>query len=316
MRLVPALALVPTLLLAACLGHRLPPTAPGSPEAISLLGAPLYAPELPLEQRQRMEADLAEAYSAYARDPDDADALIWLGRRVAYLGRYRDAVDIFSEGVRRHPDDPRIYRHRGHRYITLRQFRKARADLERAARLMAGHPDEVEPDGMPNRLNRPLTTLHFNVWYHLGLAYYLDGDFSRAAAAFGNALRVSANDDTVAAATDWLYMSLRRLGRHDEAQALLERITPQMDIIENEAYHRRLLMYKGVLPADSLLRENGDAVTVATQGYGVGNWHLYSGRPDRAEEIFWRVTSAENWAPFGYIAAEAELRRLLRRRRN
>ena len=316
MRLVPALALVPAVLLAACLGGRLPPTAPGSPETISLLGAPLYAPELPLEQRQRLERDLAEAYAVYERDPDDADAIIWLGRRVAYLGRYRDAIAIFSEGIRKHPDDPRLYRHRGHRFITLREFGRARRDLERAARLLADRPDEIEPDGIPNRLNQPLSTLHFNVWYHLGLAYYLEGDFHRAAYAFRNALRVSGNDDLRVAATDWLYMTLRRIGRDAEAEALLVPITAEMEMVENDGYHRRLLLYKGLLPPDSLLRENGDAVTVATQGYGVGNWHLYNGRPQQAEEIFWRVTSAENWAPFGYIAAEAELRRMLRRRRN
>jgi hypothetical protein len=112
-------------------------------------------------------------------------------------------------------------------------------------------------------------------------------------------------------------MTLRRMGREQEAAAVLEAIRPGMEIFENESYYRRLLMYKGLLSPDSLLVQNGqDATTLATQGYGVGNWHLYNGRVDQAEEIFWRVTSAEDWAPFGYIAAEADLRRMLRRRRN
>jgi hypothetical protein len=128
---------------------------------------------------------------------------------------------------------------------------------------------------------------------------------------------VSQNDDSRVAATDWTYMTLRRMGREQEAAAVLEPIHPGMEIIENAAYYRRLLMYKGLLSPDSLLAQNGqDATSLATQGYGVGNWHLYNGRVDQAEEIFWRVTSAEDWAPFGYIAAEADLRRMLRRRRN
>jgi len=315
-RLATAFALVMAGLLAACVGvRRAPPTGAGQPEAISLLGAALYAPELPLERRQALEADLTRAYADYERDPDDADAIIWLGRRVAYLGRYRDAIDIFTEGVRKHPDDPRMYRHRGHRYITVRRFDEAVADLERAANLMAGRPDEVEPDGQPNARNIPLTTLHGNIWYHLGLAHYLRGDFNRAAYDFRNALIVARNDDSRVAASDWLYMSLRRAGRADEAEAVLVPIRPEMEIIENQAYHRRLLMYKGLISPDSLLAPDGqDALTVATQGYGVGNWHLYNGRAEQAEEIFWSVTSAENWAPFGYIAAEADLRRILRRR--
>lgn len=315
-RLATAIALVSAALLAACAGvRRTPPTAAGEPEARSLLGAPLFAVERLPEERQRLEADLTAAYSVYQRDPENADAIIWLGRRVAYLGRYRDAIDIFTEGVRKHPDDPRMYRHRGHRYITVRRFDEAVQDLQRAAHLMSRLPDAVEPDGQPNARNIPLGTLHGNVWYHLGLAYYLRGEWTRAAYAFRNALAVARNDDSRVSASDWLYMSLRRAGRTDEAAAVLEPIREGMEIIENDAYYRRLLMYKGIIPPDSLLNPNGqDAITVATQGYGVGNWYLYNGQPERAEEIFWRVTSAENWAPFGYIAAEADLRRILRRR--
>jgi tetratricopeptide (TPR) repeat protein len=312
MRLATALALVPAVLLASCLGvRRGPPSPAGYPEATSLLGAPLYAPELPLETRQRLEDNLTRAYADYERDPENADAIIWLGRRVAYLGRYRDAIDIFSEGVRKHPNDPRMYRHRGHRFITVREFDLAVRDLEAAARLLRARPDEVEPDGVPNARNLPRSTLHGNVWYHLGLAYYLRGDFNRALYGFRNALAVATNDDSRVAAGDWLYMTLRRLGRTADAAAVLEPIRQDMEIIENQAYHRRLLLYKGLLPADSLLSANGQD---ATLGYGVGNWHLYNGRREQAEEIFWQITSAENWTAFGYIAAEAELRRMLRRR--
>lgn len=311
-----ALTLLPALLLAACSGvRRPPPTAAGPPEAVSLLGAPLYAPELPLETRQRLEAQLAEAYEVYERDPDNADAILWLGRRVAYLGRYRDAIAIFGEGVRKHPRDPRFYRHRGHRYITTRDFGRAVADLEHAARLMRPRAEDVEPDGIPNARNEPRTTLQFNVWYHLGLAHYLRGEFGRAHYGFRNALTVSRNDDERVAATDWLYMTLRRLQRGEEAAQVLAAIRPEMDVVENQAYHRRLMMYQGRIPPDSLLANGPDAVTLATQGYGVGNWYLYNGRAEQAEEVFWRVTSAENWAPFGYIAAEAELHRILQKRR-
>lgn len=314
MRLATAFALVMAGLLAACAG-RASPTSAGAPEAVSLLGAPLYALVQTPETRQPLEANLAAAYEVYQRDPDNADAIIWLGRRVAYLGRYRDAIDIFTEGVRKHPEDPRMYRHRGHRYITTRRFDLAVEDLQRAAHLMAGTPDQVEPDGIPNDRNIPLSTLHFNVWYHLGLAHYLRGDFNRAAFGFRNALTVSRNDDSRVSASDWLYMSLRRAGRDAEAAAVLEPIREEMDIVENRAYHRRLLLYKGLLTPEALLETEGlDPVTVATQWYGVGSWYLVNGRSEQAEEIFWRVTSAENWTPFAYIAAEADLRRILRRR--
>ncbi len=284
------------------------PVADGA-EATSLLGEPLHAPEFDPETRARLERELAEAQAAYDADPDDVDAIIWLGRRTAYLGRYRDAIAIFSDGIERHPDDARLYRHRGHRWITVREFDRAIEDLERAAGLTRGRPDEVEPDGAPNRFNIPRSTLQSNIWYHLGLAHYLKGDFEKALEAYRECMTVSTNDDMIVATADWLYMTLRRLGRDAEAAEVLESIYPEMEILENEAYHRRLLMYKGLRSPDGLLADDGDALQVVTQGYGVGNWHLYNGDTARAEAVFRRVLSHDQWAAFGHIAAEVELGR-------
>ncbi|HEU5208286.1 MAG TPA: tetratricopeptide repeat protein [Longimicrobiales bacterium] len=278
------------------------------PEARSLTGSALYAPELAPATRARLEADLARAQAEYDAAPDDADAIIWLGRRLAYLGRYRDAIEVFSRGVDLHPDDARMYRHRGHRYITVRRLDDAIRDLERAAGLTRGRPDEVEPDGAPNRYNIPTSTLQSNIWYHLALAHYLKHDFERALPAWRQAVAVSTNEDMLVASADWLYMTLRRLGRDAEAAAVLERITPDMRILENDAYHQRLLMYKGLVRPDALLSvDTDDAVQLATYGYGVANWHLYNGDEERARQILERILAGPNWAAFGYIAAEAEL---------
>ena len=317
MKLVSLSPITAALLLAACVPSVRRDSSPelGRPEAVSLFGNRLYTPELPLEPRARLEADLAAARQAYEARPGDADALIWYGRRTAYLGRYRDAVAIFTEGIERHPRDARMYRHRGHRFITLRRFGNAVTDLNRAALLTARQPDQPEPDGQPNSQYVPLTTLQGNIWYHLGIAHYMRGEWGRAAASFRQALARAKNDDTRVAATDWLYMALRRGGRAAEAARVLEPIRRDMDIIENTAYHRRLLLYRGDIPVDSVLTGEGDAVQIATQGYGVGNWHLYNGRRREGEDILWRVVQAENWAPFGYIAAEADLHRIERRGR-
>lgn len=280
------------------------------PEAVSLLGTPLHPREMPAEARERLEQNLAEARANYEADPDDADNLIWLGRRLAYLERYREAIEVFGEGIEKHPEDARLYRHRGHRYLTVRDFPAAVADLEKAASLVEGTPDEVEPDGAPNRFNIPTSTLQSNIWYHLGLAYYLQADWENALRAYREAMEVSKNDDMLVATSDWLYMTLRRMGREEEARAVLEPIHAEMEILENESYLRRLLMYKGELSPESLLAPEGaDALTLATQGYGVGNWYLYNGEPERAREIFQRVIDGNYWAAFGYVAAEAELAR-------
>lgn len=279
-------------------------------EATSLAGEPLLRPELDAETRARLEANLAAAQADLGQNPGSADAQIWVARRLGYLGRYRDAVDVLTEGIAEHPDDARMYRHRGHRYLTLRQFDKAEDDLERAAELQRGVPDEVEPDGAPNAAGIPTSTLQGNIWYHLGLARYLQGDFDEALEAYREAMKTATNDDMRVATADWLYMTLRRLGRGAEAAQVLDPITADMNILENDAYHRRLLMYKGELPPDSLLSDSGDALQMATQGYGVGNWYLYNDEPERARQIFQQVIAYGNWPSFGHIAAEADLQRM------
>ena len=193
----------------------------------------------------------------------------------------------------------------------MRRFDKAIADLTRAAELIRGKPDRIEQDGMPNDKGIPLTTTGFNVWYHLGLARYLVGDFEGAFTGFLEAQKFGRGyDDNLAATTDWMYMALRRLGRNREAAALLERIHPDMNIIENHAYHRRVLMYEGEIRPDELLDvETASDLDLATLGYGQGNWHLYNGDRDKAFTVFRKVTAGPYWSAFGFIASEAELAR-------
>jgi tetratricopeptide (TPR) repeat protein len=278
-------------------------------QAVSLLGEPLRPPDLADDARMGHEEKLREAEGRYQESPDDADAIIWLGRRQAYLGRYRDAIATFTEGIEKHPDDPRMYRHRGHRHITVRELDRAIADLGQAAQLIRGTEDEIEPDGLPNDRNIPTGTLHSNIWYHLGLARYLKNDLDAALQAYRACERVSTNPDMLVATTYWLYLTLQRMGRTEEAATALEPITAGMDIIENDVYHRLLLLYRGELEPEALTSEEGAALDGATLGYGVVRWHEMRGENDQASELASRVLEGPQWATFGYIATEADAAR-------
>jgi len=267
------------------------------------------APQLSAEARRDLETKLNEARELYEKDPKSVDRIIWLGRRTAYLGRYKDAIKIYTDGIKQFPADARLYRHRGHRFITLRCFDDAIADLQKASKLIKGRPDEIEPDGLPNARNIPTSTLQSNIWYHLGLAYYLKGDFRRALAAYREAEKVSKNPDMLVATTHWLYMTLRRLGREDEAKEALAKVKDDLDIIENTDYYKLIRVYKGQLKAADVLAEismNTNTLSNATIGYGLGNWFLYNGNRREAEKIFRQVTSGDQWSSFGFIAAESE----------
>jgi tetratricopeptide (TPR) repeat protein len=266
-------------------------------------------PVLNPEAKTKLEGQLAEARQVYYKDTSNADALIWYGRRTAYLGNYMEAIEIFSQGVERFPGDARFLRHRGHRLITLRCNQKAIIDLTFAAELMQKKSDEIEPDGMPNVQNIPTSTLKGNIWYHLGLALYLEKDYYRAGVVYKSCLKFSTNPDMYMATAYWLYITLRRDGKDLEAKALLETVEVGLPLIENEEYYEMLLLYKGVLREDQLmdkLKSSGGSRENATLGYAMGMYFQLKNQPEKSKALYKEVLSGNQWSSFGFIAAEKE----------
>ncbi|PHN02255.1 tetratricopeptide repeat protein [Flavilitoribacter nigricans] len=293
------------LFLIACTPSPAPSEEP-TPEATALTGAPLYSPPPP----DKLLEDMEQAEAKYQEDPETIDNIVWFGRRTAYPGFYRDAIDIYTRSIEQYPDAPVLYRHRGHRYITVREFDKAIADLERAATLIEGTEDEIEPDGMPNARNIPLTTLHSNIWYHLGLAYYLQQDWENALTAFTKCRDLGLNDDNLVSSTHWIYMILRRMGDEAAAEAALDPIHADMNIIENGSYWKLCRFYQGELSEEELIDPNDSFSANDAVRYGVANWHYYNGHTEIAREQLTEIVEADGWNSFGHIAAEADLVRL------
>lgn len=204
------------------------------------------------EPSEKMLKLYQEAKKNYEANPHDVDNIIWYGRRTAYLGKYEDAINIYTEGISQFPDEPRFYRHRGHRYISQRKYDRAITDFKKAGQLIAGTKNEIEPDGLPNAMNIPVSTLHGNIWYHLGLAYYLKHDYENSYIAYEKCLVASEMPDNVVSATHWLYMIQRRLGNDELATQILEPIASGTEIIENTDYYNLCRFYKGLIPLDSL----------------------------------------------------------------
>ncbi len=283
-------------------------------EATSLLGEPLTRPELNPETRARLQANLDDAWLTWQQDRTDEMATIWLGRRLAYLGRYNDAIATFTHGFRHHPDSHKLLRHRGHRYITLRQFDDAISDLSRAAALIESRniPDQIEPDGAPNDQNIPLSTTNANVYYHLALAHYLKNEYEQALAVHDRGEPFNqTNDDQRVSHAYWRYRALRELDRDDEARRFLHWL---MDgawyfIIENHAYHTLLLAYTTQDLGTAAQLDDGDgAIYAPTYLYGIAAEHHAIGDTDKARALYQQIIDSDaSWAAFGYIAAEARL---------
>lgn len=278
----------------------------GAFQGVSLLGKKLYAK--PAGADPEGEARLAAARADLAARPNDPAKIVWVGRQLGYLWRIREAIDVYSDGIRKFPDYAPLYRHRGHRYITLRQFDKAVADLDRASKLIAGQPDRPEPDGLPET-HGPKTTLAFNVWYHLGVAKYMKGDYNGALQALEQAAKFAHHDDDLVAMTYWRYLAMRRAGRDvEEAASLLLPIRSDLKVVENDAYFKLLRMFKGHnRPREILHRIDATETDIATLGEGVALAHVYNHHQRRAEEIRECVVETDSWPNFGFIASEVEL---------
>jgi tetratricopeptide (TPR) repeat protein len=263
-----------------------------------------YEISLPSE---KLLAQYEEAKAAAEANPEDVEALIWYGRRTAYLGQYNQAIDIFSEGIEKFPNEPRLYRHRGHRYISVREYDRAIADLEKASQLIEGTADEIEPDGMPNAMNIPVSSLHGNIYYHLGLAYYLTHQYENAYTAYLRCRESGNHYDNIVSSTHWLYMIQQRLGNPSKADSLLAPIHADSTVIENQSYADLCELYKGWLPVDSVMPNGEGSPSNDAVRYGVANWYLYNGDTVKAKQLMEELVNTKAFSSFGYVAAESDL---------
>lgn len=299
-------ALALALALAVCAAA---PDATGQAEAeaVSFDGRALLRPALTDAFRAEQEGLLRQARAFDEPDHPDAmaDAAIWVGRRLGYLGRYREAIAAFEAGEARYPKDARFARHLGHRLITVRRLDEAITALERAEALVAHRPDDIEADGLPNTASTPTSTLKGNIYYHLALAHYLRGDFQVAARNFQAAVSVAANPDAAVASRYWLYLSLARGGDAAAARAALAPIRPDWDVIENNAYHWLTLCFSGQGPC-APETETAQTPASASIAYGLAAHALIQGRARQARAAMREIAARDDWASFGVIAAEAE----------
>lgn len=286
---------------------------PQSNQIKSLLGKVLSPPKDLKKVALDKDKNLMSAQMVYHNYPDSLQAHIWYGRRLAYVYKYQEAIKVYTDAIQKFPDSPALYRHRGHRYITTRKFDKAIADFEMAASLVDSTQLFIEADGIPNHLNKPLSNLQFNIWYHWGLTYFLKGDFENAKNKFEECLEFCDNPDLLVATVDWLYMTYMRLGMREEASMILDRVNQQMIMIENDSYFKRILLYKGIFKPVDLIdpskNKTAASVELVTQGYGVAQWHQNKGQSTLATNIYNKILVSDQWHAFGYIASEAELAR-------
>ncbi len=261
----------------------------GALEVTSGLGRKLYA--LPDDE------SVIEARKSLAADPRNVERVLQLSKAQAARRQYREAVATSTQGLAFAPKNADLYLERGHRELGLRDFKPAMSDLNQATRLA---PEMLDPH------------------YHLGLAHYFLGEFDEAAASFDRARALAKSNDSLIDCSNWLYVSLRRAGREQEAEQVLARITPDVKNTEPHLYFylRLLHFYQGQVTAEAVLPpppagpdDLEGELAFDTVSYGVGNWRLYHHNLSGAIGLFGDVVKGEAWNSWGFIGSEVDLLR-------
>lgn len=272
----------------------------------TLIGTPVIEPAWRPETRARLEKDLEIARAVMEIAPEREDSYIWLGRRLGYLARNGEAVDVFTQGLERFPDSYKLLRFRGRHLARNRQFERAIADYRRAAALVEGIQDSFEPDGIINARHQYLGSYRSNIHYYLGQTSWAVGDYQ---ATLEGMLRAAAeplvqHDDRRVATAFWQYLALRKLGRHNEARIVVNAVPDGLQLVENHDYYLGVRFFNGSLDESALLAQAGLNST-----FGVAMVHLIEGRTARAEEMLRDLVAGSSQ---GYWPAETELLQLRR----
>ena len=270
-----------------------------TPELTTLGGKAVVA-------RPDTDGAIAKADQALAADPRNVTLILAAARARDVALQFHAAIEVYTKGLAIAPDDVRLLRFRGHRYISTRRFDLAVADLEKAV--------AIAPSS-------------FDATYHLALAHYLRGNYDAAARVYRSCLDATAparplpegwrsctttrdTDNDRVAMMDWLYRALRRGGHPEDARALVAPVTASLKVGENEAYYTALRFYRGdVTEAEALTPVTKSDNRLVTVGYGIATAYLANGDTARACALLRRIADEPNWNAFGVIAAEVDLAR-------
>ena len=281
-------------------------TAEPSPETISFLGKPLYAKLID-------SALLAKADSAIQAIQNKGELIeedfIAISRNLVSTYRFKRAIEFFSQGLIKFPNSFKLLRHRGHRFLNLRQPDEAIADLTKAEELIRSEPETWEYDAT----GKPTATYQHQIWYHIGLYHFLKKEYAAAATAYEKSLAFSKEGNNIAGASDWLYNAYQRSGQQDKIPNLLKPFTLDFKIEEKDyPYFRRLLLFNGIITPEQLIDVNLPVdklpLTDVTKLYGLANWYFYKGDSTKAQSLYKKVLQSNEWAGFAVACAELDVK--------
>ncbi len=227
---------------------------------------------------------LKEAIRAAEEDPEDVEKWIAVGRAFRRQNMFRESIEAYSIGMEHNPFYALLYRHRGHSYLNTGRYYEAVGDFEVALRL--------DPS-------------NFESWYHQGVSYFMIGQYDRTEWDMRQSLDMVTESPDITCTTDWLWRSLMRQGKTEEAQRVLDGYDTSKEPSGAMDYFHCLQVYKGELsPEDAL------AMNRITIDFGVVNYYIVTGEKEKAlaaaKQALTKYAEKE-WAAFGYRGCAVEV---------
>lgn len=276
------------------------------PETFSFSGKPFYAKVADSLSVAKSDSLIAAIRSKAELSEDD---FIAIGRSKVGINQFRKAIEIYSEGLVKFPNSYKLLRHRGHRYINLRQLENAIPDLMRAEELIRPEPEVYEFDAA----GKQGATYQHQIWYHIGLYHFLKRDYAASASAFEKSLATAHAGGDLAGSSDWLYNAYMRLGEKDKAAKVARPFVLDFNIENKDyPYFRRLLLFNGVIKPEELVDANKPIAEMTllemTKLYGLANWNAYRGDTETANALYKKILESKEWAGFAYASAELDVK--------
>lgn len=294
-------------------------------QGLSLLGDPMYTDDVNptnVTDTKTLLWAVADAKAAAEREPT-IDNIAWYGRMLGYQTLAREAVAVFTEGLKRYPNSAKLLRHRAHRYFNLREFDLSIADGLKAAALYEGQPLERERLG-PSQFPGTPDIVQFYLYYHLGGAYFAKRDYRNAEKWFDRAYQLillTGNPQDIAAPLYWRYLALMKLDRTIEADELLARYKFKAEDLaptgEGPFYFNAIQLFRGNRFTEDYYTEKdsgrpfgGADGAKASSSYTLAMYWLMRGEREKAKPWLARAMDIKTWAYFPRIQAEVEWKNL------
>lgn len=217
---------------------------------------------------------LEEIQSRIDKDPNNYRLWLEKGMYLIYvLNQSKEARETLNQALYLNPFSADCHHRRGRKYISEGRYKEALADIITASRIDYNNNEH---------------------WYYQGVAAYLAKDYDIAEVAFKRAkdLMIEQGIDEYVAPIEWLWLTLQKLGKKEEAAAVVATVNDDTPCIARSlSYKRRILLYNGTIkPEDFLDREaikqrDRPDLYLISELYGLGNFYYINGETEKGNAL-------------------------------